>query len=191
MDSAWCKDGDVIPAAPRRVVFFGVTGSGKSTAAARYAAAAGLPLTSVDSDIGWLPGWVERDQADQIRLIEEIAARDVWVLDSFYGKWSDLLIPRAEAIIVLDYPRWISLFRLVRRTLRRMLLREEVCNGNTESFRRVIAHDSIIRWHFTSFAGKRRRIREYQDAGLPVLRFTRPRDLERWLRSREAQHGQR
>lgn len=175
----------MIPITPQRVVFFGVTGSGKTTAAERYAAATGLPLTSVDSDIGWLPGWAERDPAEQLRMVEEIASRDAWVLDSFYRKWSDHLIPRAEVIVALDYPRWRSLSRLVRRTLRRMVLREEVCNGNTESFRRVIAHDSIIRWHFTSFASKRRRIREYQDAGLPVLRFTRPRDLERWLRSYE------
>lgn len=175
----------MIPTTPQRVVFFGVTGSGKTTAAERYAAAAGLPLTSVDTDIGWLPGWVERDPADQLRLVEEIAARNAWVLDSFYGKWSDRLIPRADAIIALDYPRWLSLFRLVRRTLRRMLTQEEVCNGNTESFRRVIAHDSIIRWHFTSFAGKRRRIRAYQDAGLPVIRFTSPKELEQWLRSNE------
>ena len=170
---------------PQRVVFFGVTGSGKSTAAERYAAAAGLPLTSVDSDIGWLPGWVERDHAEQVRLVEEIAARDAWVLDSFYGKWADLLIHRADAIVALDYPRWFSLARLVRRTVRRMVLREQVCNGNTESFRRVIARDSIIRWHFTSFASKRARIRAYEDAGLPVLRFTKPKELEQWLLSHE------
>ena len=163
-------------------MFFGVTGSGKTTAAARYAAATGLPLTSVDTDIGWLPGWVERDPAEQLRMVEEIASRNAWVLDSFYGKWSDRLIPRANVIVALDYPRWLSLYRLVRRTLRRMLLQEEVCNGNTESFRRVIARDSIIRWHFTSFASKRRRIRAYQDAGLPVLRFTSPKELEQWLR---------
>lgn len=175
----------MIPETPQRVAFFGVTGSGKSTAAERYAAAAGLPLTSVDSDIGWLPGWVERDHAEQARMIEEIAAREAWVLDSFYGKWSDLLIPRAEAIVALDYPRWLSLARLVRRTVRRLMLRQQVCNGNTETFRRVIARNSIIRWHFTSFANKRTRIREYQDAGLPVLRFTKPRELERWLRSHE------
>lgn len=172
----------MIPTSPQRVVFFGVTGSGKTTAAARYAAATGLPLTSVDTDIGWLPGWVERDPAEQLRMVEEIASRNAWVLDSFYGKWSDRLIPRANVIVALDYPRWLSLYRLVRRTLRRMLLQEEVCNGNTESFRRVIARDSIIRWHFTSFASKRRRIRAYQDAGLPVLRFTSPKELEQWLR---------
>lgn len=176
----------MIPATPRRVVFFGVTGSGKSTAAQRYAAATGLPLTSVDSGIGWLPGWIEREHAEQLRMVEGIAAGDAWVLDSCYGKWAHLLLPHAEAIIALDYPRWISLSRLLRRTMRRMVLREEVCNGNVESFRRVVARDSIIRWHFTSFERKRERIREYEAAELPVLRFRHPRQLERWLQNYEA-----
>ena len=167
------------------MVFFGVTGSGKSTAAERYATAAGLPLISVDSDIGWLPGWIERDHAEQVRMVEEIAARDAWVLDSFYSKWSDRLVPRADAIVALDYPRWLSLSRLVRRTLRRVVLREQVCNGNTESIRQAVGRNSIIRWHFASFTRKRTRIREYQDAGLPVLRFTKPRELDRWLHSQQ------
>lgn len=174
-----------VPQNPQRVVFFGVTGSGKSTAAQRYAAATNLPLVSVDSDIGWLPGWVERDHAEQNRMVQDIATRNSWVLDSFYGRWAEHLIPRAEAIVALDYPRWLSLSRLVRRTVRRVVLRQQVCNGNTESFGRVIARDSIIRWHFTSFASKRERIRAYQEAGLPVLHFTRPRHLEQWLQYHE------
>ncbi|GAB3542696.1 AAA family ATPase [Arthrobacter tecti] len=175
----------MIPSSPRRVVFFGVTGSGKSTAAQSYAAATGLPLVEVDSDIGWLPGWVERNLAEQNRIVEEIASRDEWVFDSFYGRWSDRLIPRAEAIIALDYPRWVSLARLLRRTMRRMVLRERVCNGNTETFGRAVARDSIIRWHFKSFESKKARIRAYQEAGLPVLHFTNPSQLEQWLRSFE------
>lgn len=135
----------------------------------------------VDSDIGWLPGWVERDHAEQNRMVEEIAARDEWVFDSFYSRWSDRLIPRAEAIVALDYPRWVSLARLLRRTVRRMVLRERVCNGNTETLPRVVARDSIIRWHFTSFANKKARIRAYQEAGLPVLHFTSPNQLKQWL----------
>lgn len=176
----------MIPDRPLRVVFFGVTGSGKSTAAKRYAAATGLPFVDVDTDIGWLPGWTERDIADQHRIVEELATRDQWVFDSFYGKWSDRLLPRAEAIVALDYPRWLSLSRLIRRTVRRAVVREQVCNGNRESFWRVFSGDSIIRWHFTSFRSKKTRISAYQDAGLPVLRFTRPGQLEQWLRSYEA-----
>ncbi|MBG6191504.1 hypothetical protein IWX64_002466 [Arthrobacter sp. CAN_A212] len=52
--------------------------------------------------------------------------------------------------------------------------------------RRAIARDSILVWHFKSFPRKRARIQRLIDDGVPVLRFTRPRDLDRWLRSVEA-----
>lgn len=40
----------------RRVLFHGVAGAGKSTAAERLGAVLGLPVTLVDEEFGWLPG---------------------------------------------------------------------------------------------------------------------------------------
>lgn len=98
-------------------------------------------------------------------------------------------MPRASLIVALDYPRWISLLRLLRRTVRRAATREEICNGNRESFARSFSRESIIRWHFQSYRSKKERIQQYLEAGLPVQRFRRPRDLERWLREVESRGG--
>ena len=54
------------PAAPlteRRILVYGVTGSGKSTAAARLGAVTGLPVHLAD-ELTWLPGWVLVDARD-------------------------------------------------------------------------------------------------------------------------------
>lgn len=171
-------------AAPSRVLFYGVTGSGKSSAARAYAARTGLPEFSADDDIGWLPGWRQPDTAIQRELAARIAGQDQWVLDSAYGVWRDLVVPRAELIVGLDYPRWLSLLRLIRRSLRRVIAREEVCNGNKETLGRLFAADSIIGWHFRSFSRKRRVMRELQNApgASKVLIFRHPRELEAWLR---------
>ena len=175
------------PVRPQRVLFYGVTGSGKSTAAHRYATATGLPEVSADDQIGWLPGWTERGPEDQARLAGRLTAGERWVLDTAYAKWSGQVLPRAELIVALDFARWVSLSRLVRRTLRRVATGEEVCNGNRESVRRAVARDSIPVWPFKSFPRKRARIRKFIDDGdVPVLRFTNPRDLERWLRHIES-----
>lgn len=171
------------PAAPSRVLFYGVTGSGKSTAARAYARATGLPEFSADDDIGWLPGWQQRTVEEQRDIAAGIAAQDSWVLDSAYGVWRDVVLPRAELIIGLDYPRWFSLARLVRRSLRRALTREPICNGNQETVARLFVQDSIIRWHFRSFTRKRAVIRGLQaDTGMPAtILFRRPRELDAWL----------
>ncbi len=170
-------------AAPSRVLFYGVTGSGKSSAARAYAQATGLPEFSADDDIGWLPGWQQRTVEEQRDIAAGIAAQDRWVLDSAYGVWRDVVVPRAELVVGLDYPRWLSLARLIRRSLRRALTREPVCNGNQETLTRLFVEDSIIRWHFRSFTRKRQVMRGLQaDPDMPpAILFRHPRQLDAWL----------
>ena len=175
--------GEPGPPAPSRVIFYGVTGSGKSSAARAYARATGLPEFSADDDIGWLPGWQQRTVQEQRDIAARIAGRNQWVLDSAYGAWRDVVLPRAELIVGLDYPRWLSLARLVRRTLRRAVTREPVCNGNQETIARIFISDSIIRWHFRSFTRKRKVMRGLAaDPGMPTtILFGHPRELDAWL----------
>ena len=180
-------------AAPSRVLFYGVTGSGKSSAARAYAQATGLPEFSADDDIGWLPGWQQRTVEEQRDIAAGIAAQDRWVLDSAYGVWRDVVVPRAELVVGLDYPRWLSLARLVRRSLRRALTREPVCNGNHETLARLFVEDSIIRWHFRSFTRKRQVMRGLQaDPGMPpAILFRHPRQLDAWLAQLSAKSASR
>ncbi|MGV8850302.1 MAG: hypothetical protein ACOH16_12245 [Propionibacteriaceae bacterium] len=57
----------------RRILVYGVTGSGKTTVADLLGEAVDLPSHHVDDEIGWLPGWVERPSDDQRRLATEMA----------------------------------------------------------------------------------------------------------------------
>jgi adenylate kinase family enzyme len=171
-----------VTSTPERIVLVGVTGSGKSTLAARIAERTGLPCHSAD-DIGWQPGWVGTPDDEQRRRISEMCAQERWVLDAVYSKWQDIVLPRTQLVVALDYPRWVSLSRLVRRTLVRAVTRERICNGNVESFRQVFSTDSIIRWHFRSFASKRARIRAWaaESPGPEIVRLVSPRETRRWL----------
>ena len=47
--------------------------------------------------------------------MSRIASSDEWVLDTAYGHWRDLVLPRTELIVALDYLRIVSLARLTRR----------------------------------------------------------------------------
>ena len=109
-----------LPLTERRILVYGVTGSGKSTAATRIAAATGLPLHLVD-ELTWLPGWVPVDDDVQRERFAGIVASDEWVLDTAYAAWKDLVLQRCQLVVGLDYPRWLSLARLVRRTLIRLV----------------------------------------------------------------------
>jgi len=168
---------------PERIVVYGVTGSGKTTLAARLAEQTGLPWHSVD-DLTWEPGWVEVPLDEQRRRIAAICAGQQWILDAVYSKWLDIVLPRVELVVALDYPRWLSLGRLVRRSVMRALNRRSVCNGNIESFRQLVSRDSIVVWHFRSFSRKRARINKWaaDEPGPTVVRLSSPSATQRWLR---------
>jgi adenylate kinase family enzyme len=170
---------------PERILVYGVTGSGKSALARRISAATGIPWHSVD-DLTWEPGWVPVPTDEQRRRIEAICAEERWVLDTAYGAWLHVVLERVELIVALDYPRWLSLSRLVLRTLARAVDGRLICNGNRETFRTALSRDSIIVWHFRSFPRKRGRMRAWEaDPSAPeVVRLTSPRHAERWLAGR-------
>lgn len=165
-----------------RILVYGVTGSGKTLLAERISGATGIRWHAVD-DLTWEPGWVEVPEDEQRRRIAAICAEERWVLDTAYGRWLDIPLARVELIVALDYPRWLSLSRLIRRSIVRAVGGEPVCNGNRESFRNIFSRNSIIVWHFKSFRRKRRRIRawEAEPTGPEVVRLASPQETEQWL----------
>jgi adenylate kinase family enzyme len=87
-------------------------------------------------DLTWEPGWVEVPLAEQRCRIEQICERSDWILDTAYAKWLDIALERVQLIVALDYPRWVSLQRLIRRT--------------ATDVRGHFTRDAIIVWHFRS-----------------------------------------
>lgn len=162
---------------------YGVTGSGKTTLAREIGEVLGLPFHSVDDEIGWLPGWVERPRDEQRELASRIALSEKWVLDTAYGHWRDVVVPRADVIVALDYPRLVSLAWLLVRTAKRVVTRELACNGNRESLRLVLSSQSIVAWHFRSFAHKREQISAWQadPSGPRVVRLRSRRATRAWV----------
>ncbi|WP_216842596.1 AAA family ATPase [Arthrobacter sp. NEB 688] len=174
------------PARHRRVVVVGVTGAGKTTFAARLAAATGTPLVATD-DLMWRPGWVQLGPAAQVEAVRPHAEGPAWVMDALWSAPRDLVLARTDLLVALDHPRRVSLRRLLVRTLRRLLDREEICGGNVESWRQTFSRDSIILWHQRSFRRRQEQVAAMvaDPDGPPVLRFTDPRATEAWLRAVE------
>jgi adenylate kinase family enzyme len=170
-----------------RILVYGATGSGKSIMARRLSELTGIPWTSVD-DICWRPGWVQMPQDEQVAHFDALTRADAWILDSAYGGWRHLAYKRADLVVALDYPRLTSLTRLLRRTAIRILDRQEICNGNHESWRAVFARDSLVVWHFTSFRRKRAEMRAWAAAGSGplVIRLRRPAHARSFIEAETA-----
>lgn len=167
----------------RRILIYGVTGSGKTTLARQLSEATGIPWHSVD-DLTFEPGWRQVPDEIQRQRIVSIVQGDEWILDTAYGKWIDVPLSRVELVLGLDYPRLFSFSRLLKRAIRRAIDKQPVCNGNVESWRNMFSRDSILLWHFKSFRRKQERMRDWcAKQSPPTILFKRAHETENWLRA--------
>ena len=168
----------------KRILIYGVTGSGKTTLAKRLSDRTGIPWHSVD-DLTWEPEWVQVPIPEQTRRIESICSGDTWILDTAYGHWLSVPLERADLIVALDYPRTLSMWRLLKRTIARIVDKRLICNGNRESLKLMLSRDSILIWHFKSFRRKHDRISQWAstDSNRTIVRILTPTQLENWIQT--------
>ena len=159
------------------------SGCGKTTVGRELASRLDVPYVELDA-IHWQAGWTELDAAELRRRVEPLVARDAWVIDGSYrGKLGDLVLERADTVVWLDLPRRIWLPRLVVRTLRRALTREELWNGNRESLSNAVAgDDSLFRFALANERPRRHRYPRELDR-YRVARLRTPAEVEAFLRS--------
>jgi len=171
----------------RRVVVFGTTGSGKSWLAERLAARHGLRLIELDR-LYWGRDW----QPAPLELFRHRVERETrdgdWIVVGNYGQVRDLTWRAADTLVWFDLPFALVMWRLLRRTIRRSLTREDLWGtGNRESLRNAfLSRDSILLWAIKTHRRNRRRFAvECQSLGKDkkVVRLQTPRAVERFALS--------
>lgn len=102
----------------QRIVIIGCSSSGKSTLARELGRRLGLPVTHLDA-LYWQPGWrppPERAAFDA--KVVGIAAGEKWIIDGGYSSTLTQRLARADLIIVMNFPRWMCLWRVCKRAVR-------------------------------------------------------------------------
>ena len=142
-----------------KIALMGCSGSGKSTFARRLEDELGYPRIELDGFFH-MPGWQEKP-VDQFKnevsdfLLNSERLAGGWIVDGNYlGKLDDLVISKVDVVIWFNLPKGEVMKRIIKRSLRRVLTREELWNGNRESFTNLLSWDpekSVIRWAWTQY----------------------------------------
>ncbi|MGI8492602.1 MAG: adenylate kinase [Acidimicrobiales bacterium] len=145
----------------RRVSVVGNAGSGKTHLAERIAAILAIPHVELDA-IHHLAGWEAIDPDTFRAKVSQITSMDGWVID---GNYRSVVVDgpvwqRADTVVWLDLPRRTVMRQVVARTVRRVIGRDELWNGNREPIQNLFSWDpykSIIRWAWTQHASYQER----------------------------------
>ncbi len=163
------------------VIVSSASASGKTTLGQELARRLDAPFHDLDA-LNHGPGWTEATAAELRAAVEPLVAGERWVIDGAYrGKLGDLVLAAADTVVWLDLPMRTWLPRLLRRTVRRIVTREELWNGNRETLRGAVwGRGALIPYAFRSYA-RRRRLYPIELARYPLVRLRSTADVERWL----------
>ena len=168
-----------------RVIVIGTTGTGKTTLATQLAQCLGLPHVELDA-LYWGPDWTAATVEDFRANVAQVVNRNEWVLDGNYSRARDLIWPRAQTLIWLDYALPVVFYRLTLRTFKRVVTRETLWNGNHETVKGAFfQRDSLFLWAIRTHRPHRRQfeaaLQRPEYAHLIVIRHHSPRDTSLWL----------
>jgi adenylate kinase family enzyme len=176
-----------------KIVVVGTSGSGKTTLAMKIKATLRIPHIHLDS-LYWLPNWQERSVEEFRRITKEaLSATDSWVCDGNYSAVRDLIWREATHIIWLNYSPGLVFWRGLKRTCRRVFLKEEFIHGNYESFTHAfLSRNSILWWILTTYRTRRKTYpfllaAEQKKRDVNVIIVCHPHELEKFLQNFFAQ----
>lgn len=142
----------------KRVIIIGTTGSGKTTLAKKLAKKLNCPHIQIDA-LFWKPNWQEASDEELFSKLKAATSGDSWVVDGNYIRTRQLTWTKADTIIWINLPFYLTFYQNFTRSFRRALTGEELWEGtgNRESFQKMFSSDSILIWLFKTYWSQKKR----------------------------------
>ena len=174
-----------------RVSIVGTAGSGKSTLAKAMSERLGLEnieLSAIFHDGEWAA--ISRDEFRD--AVAERCRADAWVTDDNYiSMVLDLVWARADTVVALELPRRIVMWRVTKRTVKRLVFRTKLYGGVREPWSNLLMFwnpdRSIIGWAWSTYASNRAHYRaaaeDSANAHLNFIFLQSPKEVRAFVAS--------
>ncbi|HEU0218552.1 MAG TPA: hypothetical protein VFQ90_17990 [Stellaceae bacterium] len=100
----------------------------------------GLPAVHLDT-LYWLPGSLAPPPGAHRAAFAAAFVQEAWISEGNFIETFDLRLPRADLVVILDRPRWLCLWRVVRRAMFSRDERPDLAPGCPEQFDRQLLRD--------------------------------------------------
>jgi adenylate kinase family enzyme len=172
-----------------RIAIIGSPGSGKTTLGRALATRIDARFVELDG-LHHGPNWSHPSAAQLRAAVAEALDTERWVADGNYRRVADLTQMRADTIVWLDLPRRQVTWRVWKRAVGRIVRREELWNGNRETWRDLLSPDperSVVVWTWQQHRKFEERYAAQLDekiwAHADVYRLRSQDEIEAWLGS--------
>lgn len=98
----------------KRLMIFGMPGSGKSTFALRLSRLTGLPLFHLDKYF-FTNHWQERDYEEFLQIQKEFVEQEFWIIDGNATRSLEMRFSRADIVLYFRFNRLLCLWRIFKR----------------------------------------------------------------------------
>jgi adenylate kinase family enzyme len=99
---------------PKRIQIVGISAAGKSTVAREIGQILHIEVIHLDTHM-WQAGCQLTPPEKESPIVEELLKRPAWIIDGNYTASLPQRLKEADAIVMVDFPRWLCFLRAFKR----------------------------------------------------------------------------
>ena len=163
----------------KKIAIIGCSGSGKSTLSIKLNEILKIPVYHLDT-LNWKPNWVATPRDEWDELQKELVKKDNWIIDGNYNRTLKIRIEEADTIIMLDMPRTLCIYRVIKRFFRyRNSSRPDMNEGCREKI-----DLPFLKWIWNYNKENRPNVTEMLDniTDKEIIIFRKPKDIRDFLK---------